>query len=212
LPRFGASARKWSPLELQFTVAPGKQSDLAAWTASGVRRFAPQSTRLTKDVLLRELAQSLGTVPEGAREIADRSHLPTEGRRRYSLHGSMGRRRCRKVVALPPAADAALSSATVASPGLASPAYRKSVSGHSYNVSGGIGPCHLGRLRVAMVTALDDAGGTDETRRDEGYYRKRAQELREIAMRSQHSDVRQDLLALALRYEHLAARAKTDKD
>jgi hypothetical protein len=33
------------------------------------------------DVLLRELVQSLGTVPEGAREIADRTRLPTELRR-----------------------------------------------------------------------------------------------------------------------------------
>lgn len=89
--------------------------------------------------------------------------------------------------------------------------YRKSLSGHSYDVSGGIDPCHLGRLRVEMVTAIDDSDPADETRRDEGYYRRRAQELREIAMRSQHSDVRQDLLALALRYEHLAERAKTER-
>lgn len=46
-------------------------------------------------------------------------------------------------------------------------------------------------------------------RRSEQYYRERAQELREFAARTPNADVRQDLLALSLRYDHLAQRAKT---
>ena len=48
--------------------------------------------------------------------------------------------------------------------------------------------------------------------RRERYYRERAQELRELAARTRHADVRQDLLALSLRYEHLADRAKANED
>ncbi|MGH8142181.1 MAG: hypothetical protein ACREU2_06665 [Steroidobacteraceae bacterium] len=45
--------------------------------------------------------------------------------------------------------------------------------------------------------------------RSERYYRERAEEIRELASRTPHAEVRQDLIALSLRYEHLADRAKS---
>ena len=45
-------------------------------------------------------------------------------------------------------------------------------------------------------------------RRSEHFYRARAQEIRELAARTPHAEVRQDLIALSLRYEHLAQRAR----
>ena len=44
--------------------------------------------------------------------------------------------------------------------------------------------------------------------RRERFYRERAREIRELAVRTPYAEVRQDLVALSLRYEHLADRAK----
>jgi hypothetical protein len=53
------------------------------------------------------------------------------------------------------------------------------------------------------------SGPPDASRlRREPYYRERAREIRELATRTPHAEVRQDLIALSLRYEHLADRAK----
>lgn len=54
----------------------------------------------------------------------------------------------------------------------------------------------------------DTKAPAEEPHREEGYYRRRAKEIRALAAEMKHADVRQDLLALALSYEHLAERAK----
>lgn len=41
------------------------------------------------------------------------------------------------------------------------------------------------------------------------HYMERAQRMRELAAQTPDPDVRQDLLTLSLRYDHLAHRAKT---
>ena len=62
--------------------------------------------------------------------------------------------------------------------------------------------------KYVMANAPYSGPSTEEPRHDEGYYRRRAEEIRGLASRTQHADARQDLQALALRYEHLAERAK----